>query len=341
VNDPDDAPGAPRLVPAPPPERRGKPSIPPMPIDEIGELARCVRVGLLRRPRTLPMQWMLDDVGASLYEAWMHMPECGLARAEARLLDRNAQRIADAVQATAVVELGPTSGRRKARLLESLARRAPVTYAALDVSAQMADRSLRDLGEVPGVSATGRAAGIADVASALATRTGPALVMWLGTGVGTLDQAQLEYTLAAIRGQLVRGDALLLGTDLLKHESVLVRAYDDAAGIAAAFDRAYLARINRELGGELDVRWFRHEARWNEGARRIELHLVATQPVHARVNVAGIVLHMEYGETIWTASAHKLLPHEPDAIGARASFAAAAQWLDPTWPYALTLLTVQ
>jgi uncharacterized SAM-dependent methyltransferase len=287
------------------------------------------------------MQWMLDDVGASLYEAWTHLPECGLARAEARLLERNAQRIADAVAATSVVELGPTSGRRKGKLLEALARRAPVAYTALDVSAAMARRSLRDLGEIAGVTAAGRAGGVADVAGALANRTGPALVTWLGTGVGTLDAAQLEYTLASIRGQLARGDAILLGTDLLKHDSVLVRAYDDAAGIASAFDRAYLARINRELGGELDVRWFRHEARWNEAARRIELHLVATQPVHARVNVAGIVVHMEYGETIWTASAHKLLPHEPDAIGTRAGFAAAAQWLDPTWPYALTLLMVQ
>lgn len=344
----DDANHAPLLrpVPVPPaaaPKRRPHPSLPPLPMDEIGELARHVRVGLLRRPRTLPVAWMMDEVGAALYEAWTFAPECGIARAEARLIERNAQRVADAVHpaTTHVVELGPTSGRRKARLLETLGKRTPVQYIALDVSAAMATRSLRQLGDVPGVTSTGRAGGIADLAPALAGRTGAALVLWLGSGVGSYDAAGLEHALGAIRGQLAVGDAVVLGTDLVKHDSLLIRAYNDPAGIAAAFNRAYLARVCRELGGELDVRWFEHTAAWNEHARRIELHLVATQPVHAKVSVAGIVVHMETGETIWTASAHKLMPHEPAALGMRTGFAAAAQWIDPTWPYALTVLTAR
>jgi L-histidine N-alpha-methyltransferase len=342
-------PPEPEPEPAPPPAaaepRARTASLPPMPMDEVGELARHVRVGLLRRPRVLPSRWMFDEVGAALYDAWTHLPENGIARAELRLLHRNAPRIADTVPtAAAVVELGPASGRRKRGLLEALARRGAITYTSIEVSEATLRRNLRDLGEVPGVHVTGLEGGIVDIGSVLAVgrssqpgRTG-ALVMWLGAGIGALDLAAAEHTLAAIRAQLVPGDALLLGTDLMKHESVLFKAYDDASGIAAAFSRAYLARINRELGGELDVRAFRHDARWNADARRIELHLVATAPVHARINAAGIVAHMEPGESIWTASAHKLLPHEPGAIGARTGFAAAAQWLDPTWPYAATLL---
>jgi len=304
--------------------------------------------------------WMLDDVGAALYEAWTFAPECGLARAEARLIERNAQRIAETLFATtSVIELGPTSGRRKLRLLEAFARRAPIEYTALDVSAAMATRSLRQLGAVPGVSATGRDGGIADIAATLGERpamdsriargsgagvvgrSGGALVMWLGCGAGTLDAEGLAHALGAIRAQLLPGDAIVLGTDLMKHDSLLLRAYDDPAGIAAAFNRAYLARVNRELGGELDVRWFRHEARWHAAARRIELHLVATQPVHARIAVAGIVVHMEAGESIATASAHSLLPDEPAALGARAGFVTVSQWIDPTWSYALTVMVAE
>lgn len=364
MTEPDDADKPPLLravpVPVPPPKRRPHPSLPNLPMDEVGELARHVRIGLLRRPRSLPVAWMLDDVGAALYEAWTFAPECGLARAEARLIERNAQRIADSLVATTtVVELGPSSGRRKLRLLEALARRAPIAYTALDVSAAMAARGLRQLGDLPGVIATGRDGGIAGIAATLGgrpamdpriargsgagavSRSGAALVLWLGSGAGTRDAAGLADALGAIRAQLLPGDAMVLGTDLMKHDSLLLRAYDDPAGIAAAFNRAYLARVNRELGGELDVSWFRHEARWDAAARRIELHLVATQPVHAHITVAGIVVHMTAGESIATASAHMLLPHEPAALAAGAGFTAVAQWIDPTWPYALTVMVAE
>jgi uncharacterized SAM-dependent methyltransferase len=311
--------------------------------DEIGELARQVRVGLLRRPRTLPVRWMLDEVGAALFEAWCQLPECGLIRAEARILERHAFRIADAVPATAtVVELGPTSGVRKLELLAALTRRGPIAYTALEVSGAMMRRSLRALGAVPGVHASAAEAGATrGLATALEARSGHALVVWLANGVGAFDPAALAQELAAIRAALIPGDAVLLGADLVKHESVLLRAYDDPPGVAAALTRAYAARINRELGGELDVRQLRHEARWDDAARRVELHLVATAAIHAKVNGAGITVSMDAGESIWTASAYKLSPQDPAAIGARAGFAAASQWLDPTWPYAMTLLVAQ
>jgi L-histidine Nalpha-methyltransferase len=331
-----------------PSRQRTRSSVPPMSMEEIGDLARHVRVGLLRRPRVLPSRWMFDDVGTSLYEAWSALPECGIARAEGRLLERNAQRLTDAIPTVAaIVELGPSSARRKRKLLETIARRGPLAYTSIEVSEATLRRHLRDLGDMPGIHITGHEGGLANIGQALAIsrssdpgRTG-ALVMWLGAGIGALDLIGAEQALITIRNQLLPGDALLLGTDLMKHESVLMKAYDDAAGIAAALSRAFLARINRELGGELDVRQFRHEARWNEAQRRVEIHLVAASPIHAKVNASGIVVHMDVGESIWTASAHKLLPHEPAQLGARTGFAAACQWLDPTWPYAATLLVAQ
>ena len=233
VNEPGKPTPAPTPAPKPPaPRRRSPSSSPPMAQDEIGELAREVRVGLLRRPRTLPVRWMLDEVGAALFEAWCQLPECGLTRAETRILERHAFRIADAVPATStVVELGPTSGIRKLKLLEALTRRGPIAYTALEVSGAMMRRSLRALGEVPGVHASaGEGGATRGLSTALEARTGHALVVWLATGVGARDPAALAQELATIRAALIPGDAILLGTDLVKHDSVLLRAYDDAAG---------------------------------------------------------------------------------------------------------------
>jgi uncharacterized SAM-dependent methyltransferase len=314
-----------------------------MAANDLGELARAVRVGLLRRPRTLPVRWLLDGAGAALFEAWVQLPECGMTRAELRLLDRHAQRIADAVpDATTVVELGPTCGARKLRLLEALTRRRAITYTAVEVSGAMMRRSLDALGEVPGVHASAlEGSPTQGLRTALEARTGSALVVWLANGAGMRDPAALEQALAAIRAELSPGDAVLLGTDLVEHDAVLLRAYDDPAGVAAALTRTYLARIDRELAGELDVRRFRHEARWDAAARRVELHLIATEPIHAKVDAAGITVTMDAGESIWVASAYKLRPDEPAALAARTGFASASQWIDPTWPYAATLLVAR
>jgi uncharacterized SAM-dependent methyltransferase len=319
-------------------------SIPPMAFDEVGELARDVRVSLLRQPRSLPMKWMFDDVGSALFDAWSHLPESGMTRAEGRVLERNVDRIADALAPTSTaIEIGPATGRRKAALLAKIARRQPLAYTLVDRSDAMRRRALADLGGIANLAADGVRGPINDAIRAALSRRGPgaALILWLGHGIGVYDPSAAESALARIRAMLAPGDAVLLGTDMIKHEAVMLRAYDDTAGVAAAFNRTYLARVDRELGGDLDVRAFRHEARWNGSLRRIELHLVATQPVHARITAAGITIRMDAGESICTVTAYKMQAHEPGLLGTRTGFAAAGQWLDPTWPYAVTLLVAQ
>jgi len=118
----------------------------------------------------------------------------------------------------------------------------------------------------------------------------------------------------------------------------VIPAYDDAAGITAAFNRNLLARINRELGGDFDLLAFAHEARWNAAERRIEMHLRATAPQRVRIEAAEFEVSFAAGETVWTESSHKYDTRELAGIARRAGFRCDAQWLDREWPFAESLL---
>ena len=308
------------------------------------ELARDVRAGLARAPRTLPSRWLYDDVGSALFEAITFLPEYGLTRAEQRILDLHAESMATRLPASPiVVELGAGSGKKTRRLISAMAARRSLRYCPVDVSSVALALCARNLDGVARVEI----APIEDeylpgLDAALADRGDrPAVVLFLGSTIGNFDRDEADRFLADLRARLRPGDALLLATDLVKPADVLVDAYDDAAGVTAAFDKNVLARINRELAGDLDLSAFRHEARWNATDHRIEMHLVATRPVRARIAGAGVTLRMEPGESIWTESSHKYDLSELPQVAARAGFALTGQWTDATWPFAESLLEAE
>jgi uncharacterized SAM-dependent methyltransferase len=134
------------------------------------------------------------------------------------------------------------------------------------------------------------------------------------------------------------GDALLLGTDLEKSAEVQMLAYDDPAGVTAAFDMNLLARINRELDANFDLSRFKHEARWNPVERRIEMHLRSTQDQSVTIRAAGLQARFKEGETIWTESSHKYQPADIVAMAQRTGFRCEGQWIDEQWPFAQNLL---
>ena len=133
-------------------------------------------------------------------------------------------------------------------------------------------------------------------------------------------------------------DRLLLSTDLVKPEEQLLLAYDDPAGVTAAFDKNLLARINRELGGDFDLKGFHHLALWNRIERRIEMHLRSTRDQDVRIEAADLDVRFRAGETIWTESSHKYDAREVADIAARTGFRSEATWLDAEWPFAQNLL---
>jgi uncharacterized SAM-dependent methyltransferase len=164
------------------------------------------------------------------------------------------------------------------------------------------------------------------------------LVLFLGSTIGNFERPAADEFLRDLREAMRPGDALLLATDLVKSVDRMLRAYDDPAGVTAAFNKNLLVRVNRELGADFDLTRFAHEARWNERDRAIEMHLRATERQRVVVRKADLMVSFEEDETIWTESSHKYAPQDPIDMGRRAGFRSAGQWVDQAWPFAQTLL---
>jgi len=164
------------------------------------------------------------------------------------------------------------------------------------------------------------------------------LVLFLGSTIGNFESEAAVDFVYAVRQCLEPGDALLLGTDLVKPAEQLIAAYDDPTGVTASFNLNLLARINRELGADFDLRQFQHIARYNADAQRIEMHLRSR--VHQTVNVHGadLIVDLAANETIRTEACHKFRPEQIRTMARLAGFRWEASWTDQEWPFAESLL---
>jgi uncharacterized SAM-dependent methyltransferase len=169
---------------------------------------------------------------------------------------------------------------------------------------------------------------------------GRALVLFLGSNIGNFDPPGAEELLRRVRSTLRPGDALLLGTDLIKPERDLQLAYDDPLGVTAAFNKNLLVRANRELGANFDLDGYAHRAVWNPEQARVEMHLVSARRQHVRIQEVNLDVTIEGGETIWTESSYKYQPVEVVAMLERCGFRGGAQWVDWSARFALTLVEV-
>lgn len=311
-----------------------------------GDLVADVRDGLNRTgQKELPSKYLYDEAGSALFEVICLLPEYGLSRAGARLLKRYADEMIDRLPSpVAVAELGSGSGTKTRWILEALSRRQPVTYYPIDISRTALSRCWQELGRIDSVSVVGFERAYLDGLLDVASRRNPGerlLVLFLGSTIGNFDRPAGEQFLREVRHILHPGDALLLSTDLEKSISQLLLAYDDPAGVTAAFNRNLLARINRELHADFDLNHFKHEARWNEHERRIEMHLHSTCAQKVHVSGAQIEIKFTEGETIWTESSHKYRCDEAAGMGERSGFHCDAQWVDAEWPFAQSLFVAE
>lgn len=306
------------------------------------EFAREARDGLTRPgQKELPSKYLYDEVGSALFEVITLLPEYGLTRAGERLLRRHATSIIERLSSPVIVcELGSGTGRKTRWILEALARREPVTYYPIDVSASALAICERNLGVLEDVSVVGMEASYLDGLRRVGRERQDRqtmLVLFLGSSIGNFDRAVAERFLTEVRACLAPRDALLLAADLQDSVEALTRAYDDGIGVTAAFNRNILARINRELGGDFDLGAFHHEARYDPAEHRVEMHLRASSRQTVTIPASGLTCHFEPGETIWTESSHKYRLHELPAMAHRAGFQSDAQWVDPEWPFAQNL----
>ena len=214
------------------------------------EFAADVRAGLTRPgQKELPSKYLYDDVGSALFEVISHLPEYGLTRADERLLRRHAREIVDHLDSpVAVAELGSGSGKKTRWILEALSQREPTFYYPVEISRSALAMCERELSDIDSISIVGFEReyldGLLEVA-ARRQRGRHLFVLFLGSTIGNFDRPAGVKFMTEVRRILESGDSLLLGTDLEKPSTQLLKAYDDELGVTAAFDLNLLARINR------------------------------------------------------------------------------------------------
>src|SRR5207245_5308060 len=270
----------------------------------VSDFAADVRASLTKPgQRELPSKYLYDEVGSALFETICVLPEYELARADARLLQKYAgeivRRLPSPIQ---VAELGSGSGKKTRWILEALSRRQKTYYYPIEISPFALAACEKELGQIDLVSIVGYEQpyleGLRAVAEGRAEQD-HLLVLFLGSTIGNFDRDAGDAFLREMRAILQTGDALLLGTDLEKSVELQLLAYDDPAGVTAAFNLNLLARINRELGADFDLGSFEHHARWNRVERRIEMHLRSTRRQTVHVPAASLRLMLDEDETIW------------------------------------------
>lgn len=308
----------------------------------LADFAADVREGLTKPgQKELYSKYLYDDIGSVLFEAICLLPEYGLCRAGARLLEQNSEEIISLIPGPAIVaELGSGTGRKTRWMLEALAKKQSVNYYPIDISRSALDRCESDLGRLESVSIVGFERAYLDGLLEVAARRQPdvrVLVLFLGSTIGNFDRPAAEQFLRRVRQTLQKGDALLLATDLEKPEGRVLLAYDDPTGVTAAFNRNLLARINRELGANFDLTRFEHLVRYNRVGRRIEMHLRSAVDQTVRIPGAALDVRFAAGETIWTESSHKYTCDEVVQMSGRTGFRCEAQWVDAEWPFAQSL----
>jgi L-histidine N-alpha-methyltransferase len=314
-----------------------------LPVRHVSEFASDVRESLTKPgQRELPSKYLYDEVGSALFETICVLPEYGLTRADARLLEKYAGEIVGRLPSPIqVAELGSGSGKKTRWILEALSRRQKTYYYPIEISPSALAALAKELGQIDMVSIVGYEQPYLEGLRAVAEGRGERdhlLVLFLGSTIGNFDRDAGEEFLREMRAILHPGDALLLGTDLEKSVELQLLAYNDPAGVTSAFNLNLLARMNRELGADFDLSCFHHEARWNSAERRIEMHLRSTRRQTIRIPAANLRLMLDEDETIWTESSHKYQAGEIPALAARTGFRCEGQWIDGEWPFAQNLL---
>src|SRR5262249_48759753 len=269
------------------------------------------------------------------------LPEYGLTRADLRLLRDHARELPQRVRNCSVVaELGSGSGEKARETLPHLVAEQPITYCPIDLSAAALIRCQRDLSDIRNLRAIVIEDSYIDGLRAASKFRQPGtsmLVLFLGSSIGNFEPSVAGSFLAAVRENVQTGDAFILSTDLVKPLQRMLAAYDDPLGLTAAFNLNLLARINRELRANFDLKAFQHEARYNEPAQRIEMHLRSRMKQTVSIN-GNFTVDLDSGETIWTESSYKFLPGQVRSIAEQAGFRCECQWIDSEWPFAQTVL---
>jgi L-histidine N-alpha-methyltransferase len=309
--------------------------------DDAGAALRAdARAGLTATPKQLPPKWFYDARGSELFEQITELPEYYPTRTERALLERSVAEIAVASGADTLVELGSGSSAKTRLLLDAFTRAGTLRcYVPQDVSESALRLAMDALGpEYPGLALHGVVGDFTRHLDRL-PRGDRRMVAFLGGTIGNLLPGERTAFLTQLRSVLQLGEQLLLGTGLVIDPSVLVPAYDDAAGVTAEFNRNVLRVLNRELGADFDVEAFAHRALWDAENEWIEMRLVAQRAMTVAVGELDLTVEFAAGEEMRTEVSAKFRPEGVRAMLEETGFAVDRVWTDPDDRFALTLAT--
>ena len=291
--------------------------------------------GLSAAQKAIPARWFYDRRGSELFEEITQLPEYYPTRVETALLEEHCAEVCEiAGRGRAVVEFGSGSSVKTPRLLSQVS---PAAYVPIDISGDFLRDSAADLSQAfPGLPVYPVEANFMQpVALPPEIADLPKLGFFPGSTIGNLVPRSGVDLLRGMAATLGDHAMLLIGMDRVKGEDVLVPAYDDAAGVTAAFNLNLLERINRELDGTLPVDAFRHRARWNDLWSRIEMHLEATRDI--AFSVAGRAFAMHAGETIHSENSHKFSRRSARQMLAAGGWTPVREWTDAQGMFTLIL----
>jgi len=310
-------------------------------------VAAAVRRGLAAGPKSLPPWLFYDEAGSRLFDQITELPEYYLTRTERGIFLQAADDMVERAAGSErlrLTELGAGSADKTRLLLAAAVRlQGAVTYEPLDVSESALDAARTRLErELPAVHVAPR---VEDYTLRLDLDPLPAgerrLVLYIGSSIGNFEPGEALRLLETVRAALRPGDALLLGVDLVKDEPILLEAYDDAAGVTAAFNRNLLVRLNRELGADFVPEAFGHRAVWNAAEWRMEMHLESCSAQTVRLETLDLTIEFAAGERIHTENSYKYQPGQAEAMLVRAGFTPNATWTDADGWFAVCLGQVE
>jgi L-histidine Nalpha-methyltransferase len=297
-------------------------------------VATAVREGLTARPRRLPAWLFYDEAGSLLFERITELSEYYLTRIERGILSAHAgEMVARAAEGSKlrIVELGAGSADKTRLLLTAaVAAQGQVLYEPVDVSASALEAARERIErEIPGVTVAPRVMDYVHGLDLNGEEPGERrLVLYIGSSIGNFDPEDAARLLTGVRAALRSGDSLLLGVDLAKDVPTLLAAYDDAAGVTAEFNLNLLARLNRELDANFNLRTFRHKAVWDAVHSRIEMYLESLSAQKVNLRALGLKIDFAPGERIHTENSYKYVPGQAERMLENAGFEPAGCWSD-------------
>ena len=321
-------------------------------------IASEVYDGLTRRPKSLPPKLFYDATGSELFEQITELPEYYLTRTERAILAQHAADMSAAaadsdgrVRAAALgcanpdlslIELGAgTASKTRLLIRAALDHQSRLSFYPIDVSRSALDEALANLnGDFPGLRVVPVVDDYSRGLGQLTKLPGRKLLLYLGSSIGNFEPMQAGAMLRMMRSSLNPGDALLLGTDLVKPANILIPAYNDAQGVTAAFNKNMLAHINRELDADFNLDHFLHVGLWNPECSRIEIYLESTRPQVVNLRHLNTRIHLNKGERIHTENSYKFTRTIVNAILNMAGFVPEQTWTDEKGWFALHLARV-